>query len=145
MKANTCADESASYETQLHLSVLDCHLSVCQCTDVSAELLDGGFCCITRTDEEVSIVCETAKAPENVTAREDGWRALKVRGPLEFGLVGILATISSALANAGVPLFALSTYDTDYVLVKAETLDIAVTALRNEGCVIDSTRENSPK
>lgn len=125
--------------TQLHLKLttLDCQLSVCQCPDVPADLLGEGFCCITRTDDEISVVCETARAPRNATAREDGWRALKVCGPLDFGLVGILAHISSALADASVPLFALSTYDTDYVLVKEAALESAAAALRQRGCAVD--------
>ena len=124
-------------KSPLRLAVLGCQLSVCQCKSVPAELLSEGFCCITRTDGEVSVVCDTTKAPADATNREDGWRALKVCGPLDFGLVGILAKISSTLADAGVPLFAVSTYDTDYVLVKSENLTTAIAALHDGGCVVD--------
>ena len=120
----------------LRLVVLDCELTVCKCAEIPVELLQGGFCCITRTDEEISVVCETAKAPGQTTEREDGWRALKVCGPLDFGLVGILSRISSALVGAGVALFAISTFDTDYVLVKANALQAAISALRGKGCQV---------
>lgn len=130
-------EKPALNPSPLHLSLLGCDLSVCRCASVPAGLLGEGFCCITRTDEEISVVCETAKAPAEATEREDGWQALKVCGPLDFELVGILARIASALAAADVPLFAVSTYDTDYVLVKAEDLGTAVDALRASGCMVD--------
>ena len=121
---------------QLQLVVLDCALSVCKLDKLPESLFDGGFCCVTRTEDELSVVCETGKVPEDALAREDGLRALKVQGLLDFGLVGILAGISTALASVSVPLFAVSTYDTDYVLVKEENLDLAIAALRDEGCVV---------
>ncbi len=121
---------------QLQLVVFDCALSVCKLDKLPESLLDGGFCCVTRTEDELSVVCETGKVPEDALAREDGLRALKVQGPLDFGLVGILAGISTALANVSVPLFAVSTYDTDYVLVKEENLGLAIAALRDGGCVV---------
>lgn len=122
--------------TRLELVVLDCALSVCKLEKLSDGLMDGGFCCITCTDEELSVVCETERVPEDALAREDGLRAFKVQGPLDFSLVGILARISAALAEADVPLFAISTYDTDYVLVKENYLDSAIVALQKEGCDI---------
>ena len=124
-------------ELRLQLEVLDLQLTVCKCAEVPRGLLEGGFCCIARTADEISVVCETTGAPDETIEREDGWRGLKVRGPLDFGLVGIMARISSALAGAGVPLFAISTYDTDYVLVKEETLETAISALRRGGCLVD--------
>ena len=117
----------------IRLSVLGYRLSVCKCTEVPADLLSGGFCSIARTDDEISVVCETANVPERPISREDGWRAFKVEGPLDFSLVGILANISRALADAGVGLFAVSTYNTDYILVKKENLLRALEALRAAG------------
>ncbi len=121
---------------RLQLEVLDCTLSVCKLEKLSHGLLGGGFCSVTCTDEEISVVCETSKVPEDAIMREDGLRALKVKGPLDFGLIGILAKISTALAEAEVPLFAVSTYDTDYVLVKDEHLDDAIVALRGNRCIV---------
>jgi len=123
-----------AFHMQLHLVVLDCNLSVCKLDKLPEErLMEGGFCCVTRTEDELSVVCETNKVPDDALVCEDGWKAFKVLGPLDFGLVGILAKISAALADAGVPLFAISTYDTDYIMVKEEHLDSAIDALRNEG------------
>lgn len=89
----------------------------------------------TRTGEELSILCREDRVPGDVTA-ERGWRAFKVDGPLDFSLFGILARIAVPLAQARVPIFALSTYDTDYVLVRAEDLDRAAEVLRRNGSVV---------
>ena len=89
-----------------------------------------GFYSLSATDREISLVCESDRLPPCCVAREDGWRALMVEGPLDFSLVGILADLASVLAAAKVPLFALSTYDTDYLLVKERDLDRTLSALR---------------
>jgi len=81
-------------------------------------------------------VCETERVPENTLTRDDGWRAFKVEGPLDFGIVGIMAKLSSALAAAQVPLFAISTFDTDYIFVKADNLKSAIAALTVADCLI---------
>jgi len=131
----------AALSMRLQLVVLDCALSVCKYDDAPESLPGKGFCCLVRTVEELSVVCETKSAPAGAIAREDGFRALKVQGPLDFGLVGILAKISTALAEADVPLFAVSTYDTDYFLVKEEYLDTAIPALRQEDCEVVMTSD----
>jgi hypothetical protein len=87
---------------------------------------------ITRTAGELSVVCPQDAVPAGVH-RRDGWRALAVRGPLDFALTGVLAGLAGALADAGVPIFALSTHDTDLVLVAEDDLDRAVGALRGAG------------
>jgi len=84
---------------------------------------------IARTQDELSIVCPEERLPAGVRA-ERGWRAIGVVGPLDFGLTGIMAALSGALAAVGISLFAISTYDTDYILVKEEALDRALDALR---------------
>ena len=88
-----------------------------------------GFRSLTVTDGEISLVCETAFLSKEVIAREDGWRAFRVAGPLDFSLVGILSPIVSILAEKSIPIFALSTYDTDYLLVKEGRFDEAANAL----------------
>ncbi len=101
---------------------------------VPASLVDagGGLVSITRTAEELSVVCPAdAAVPADQTER--GWRLLTVRGPFEFTLTGIMASLSGVLAAAGVPLFALSTFDTDHMLVKDDGLARAVAALRDAG------------
>ena len=120
----------------LGISVLDCNISVCKFTEAPADLPGEGFLSVIRTDDELTIVCETESLPKGSDAHEDGWRALKVNGPLDFSLAGILAKISTALAEAGIPIFVLSTYETDYVLVKEDSLRAAIAALRDSGCEI---------
>lgn len=95
----------------------------------------GLFFSITRTRDELSLICPTRDLPANVEA-EGNWCACQVIGPLEFSQIGILAGLAITLANAGVSLCALSTYDTDYVLVKAENLSRAGVALRQAGYAV---------
>jgi uncharacterized protein len=90
----------------------------------------GGFFSITRTADELSIVCPEKNIPEE-TQSEKNWRAFKIDGVLDFSLVGILAQISQVLANAGISIFAISTYNTDYILLKNEKLEEAIDVLRN--------------
>jgi hypothetical protein len=90
------------------------------------------FCAVTRTPEELSIVVRQDAVPEGVTAEHD-WCLLKVEGVLDFGLVGILASLTEPLAQACISLFALSTYDTDYIMVKSATFEAAVAALQAAG------------
>jgi uncharacterized glyoxalase superfamily protein PhnB len=106
------------------------------CKPREAVFMDRPFHFLSRTDGERSLVCPTLDAPESCEAREDGWRGLRVAGTLDFSLVGILARLSNALAEAGVSLFAVSTYDTDYLFVKAASWNKALFALRGAGCRI---------
>ena len=87
---------------------------------------------LTRTRDELSIVCAVGEAPAGATV-EAGWRALRVLGPLDFALTGILAALATPLAAAGLSIFAVSTYDTDYLLVRDDALDAAVQTLRGAG------------
>lgn len=115
----------------LTLSVLPLSLAVSRLDaslPIPAWAAGGEFFSITRTDEELSIVCPEAQVPSEVKS-ERGWKALKVEGPLDFGLTGILSSLALPLANAKVSIFSLSTYDTDYILVKKENLDKAVEVL----------------
>ncbi|RME89903.1 MAG: ACT domain-containing protein [Anaerolineae bacterium] len=104
------------------------------------QALRGAFYALTRTAEELSLVCPSEVAvPGN--RHEAGWALLKVEGPLDFGMIGVLADLSGALATAGVSLFAISTFDTDYLLVKAEDLSRALAALRAAGHRVDGAPE----
>ena len=114
----------------MRLEKLRYDLTVCQVKDL-ADVND--FLFLAKTDKELSVVCETAKVPENTINREDGWTAFRVEGSLEFSLVGILADLSHCLADAGISIFAVSTYDTDYILVKKDNWDKAKSALLNAG------------
>jgi hypothetical protein len=93
----------------------------------------GPFISITRTEDELSIVCAEANVPKDVKS-ECGWRCLKVEGPLDLSLTGVLASLTRPLAEARVNIFAISTYDTDYLLVKEEKLARAKEALIQSGC-----------
>jgi len=122
-----------------HLIVLEQRLAVCRLDpedDIPPWVPSVGFTVLTRTAEELSILCDERSVPGNIKA-EKGWRILKVKGPLDFSQVGVLATIAVPLAMAGVSIFAVSTYDTDYILVKESLLVQAVTALREEGHVVE--------
>ena len=119
----------------LTLDVLDDELAVCR-LPIDAPVPNwawlGELTSITSTDDELSLVCDAHSVPSDIT-HTPGWRAFKVRGPLDFGLVGILAGISGALADAGVSIFAISTFDTDYILVPGNQLEAAVNALSTAG------------
>lgn len=95
-------------------------------------LVPGPLASITRTPEELSVVCAEDAVPPGIRS-EGGWRVLKVRGPLAFSLTGILAALAAPLARSAVSLFAVSTYDTDYLLVRQGQLEEALGALRAEG------------
>lgn len=90
---------------------------------------------VTRTDDELSIVCGTRYVPSGVR-QQGGWRMLRVRGPLDFSLVGILSRITAPLAAAGISVFAVSTFDTDYLLVPDADLARAVACLRQTGMIV---------
>ncbi len=97
-----------------------------------AVLVSPDFFSITRTGDELSIVC--AEGVASGSTRVDGpWRAIKVQGPFDFDLTGVLASFLDPLAAAGIGIFAMSTFDTDYILVKSENLDKAVEALKEAG------------
>jgi len=119
----------------LPLTLLPDHLAVCRLladAALPAWAAGPGFVSITRTDEELSITVAHDRVPGDVVA-VGPWRALKVQGPLDFALTGILAALTAPLADAGISLFAIATYDTDYILVRAETLEAAITALTAAG------------
>ncbi len=90
------------------------------------------FFSITKTMDELSIVCSENSIPIDIKCEKD-WRVLKVHGPLDFSLIGILSSISTILAKKGISIFAISTYDTDYILVKDKDINNAIDALTYEG------------
>jgi uncharacterized protein len=95
----------------------------------------GPFVSITRTADELSIVCRHGAVPEGIRC-ERGWRCLRVAGTLDFTLAGVLASLLDPLAEARVAVFVVATFDTDYLLVKEDRLDAAVEVLRREGHVV---------
>jgi hypothetical protein len=120
---------------KLKYTVLRAPLAVCQLPgDAPAPewALAGAFFCLTRAGDELSIVCEAARVPEGVRTERD-WVAMKLEGPFPFSMTGILASFVQPLAEAKIPIFAVSTYDTDYVLIKRERIGEAVDVLRKAG------------
>jgi hypothetical protein len=119
----------------LKLNVLASRLAVCRLPPdepIPAWAHYGEFTSITRTPDELSIVCAEEYAPPDARC-EFGWRALAVAGPLEFSLTGVLASLAAPLAQARVSIFAISTFDTDYVLVREANLTEAIEALSRAG------------
>ena len=108
-------------------------LTVCKVADASAFDLTKDFYFIGKTDEELSLVIPTEETPAETTERDDGWRAFRIQGVLDFSLIGILSKISGLLADAKIGIFAVSTYNTDYVLVKKENYDQALAVLADAG------------
>lgn len=92
---------------------------------------NSDFFSITKTSDELSIVCFEDNIPNDIKCEKD-WRVLKIEGPLDFSLIGILASISTILAQKGISIFAISTYDTDYILIKNKNIDNAIDSLIKE-------------
>ena len=107
--------------------------SVCQVEDYSFVNLGSEYSFIGKTDEENSLVCITNEVPPNVIQREDGWKAFRIQGVLDFSLIGVLSKIASILADNDVSIFAVSTYNTDYILIKKENYQKAIKTLSNAG------------
>lgn len=120
------------------LEVLQPRFSVCKISDYSGIDLMQPFCFTGATDEENSLVCPEAFVPENTTEREDGWRGFRISGQLDFSLIGILARVSEILASNGIGIFAISTYNTDYIFTKEENFQRALKALENNEFTIIS-------
>jgi len=121
--------------SSLHLSVLGERLAVCR-LDAGSAVPDWAtaapFSSITRTVGELSVVCPEERVPAGITC-ERGWRALKLEGPFEFGMIGLLSSVAVPLAESEVSVLAIATYETDYVLVQGSQLDLAKEALRKRG------------
>ena len=112
---------------------LDREFSVCKVEDYSLVDLGAEYCFIGKTDEEDSLVCATSDVPSNVVERDDGWKGFRIQGVLDFSLIGILAGIAEILAENGISIFAISTYNTDYVLMKKESHQKALDILGRTG------------
>jgi hypothetical protein len=124
----------------LKYRVLEERLVVCRLAPdapIPAWALEGGFLCVVRTRDELSIVCTEDVYGEdqipNRASAERGWMALKLEGPFPFSMTGVLASFLQPLAEAQIPIFAISTFDTDYVLIKRDNLGQAVAALGAAG------------
>lgn len=117
----------------MELKWIEGPLTVCKLSSTDLIDLRGDLYFIGRTDEELSLVCRTEAAPAETLAREDGWRGFRIQGVLDFSLIGILSKLSGILAEAGIGIFAVSTYNTDYILVREPDLPRAEAALTAAG------------
>ncbi len=122
-------------EKILTLQIMAETLAVCRLDATNAVpewALKGSFFSMTRTSDELSVVCFQSLVPDGVNCQGE-WRGLKVLGPLDFTLTGILSSLATPLAQAGISIFAISTFDTDYLLIKSSDLFEVVNVLTNEG------------
>ena len=117
----------------MELKRLEYDLTVCKVLSESDLDLTKDFYFIGKTDEELSLVCLTEDTPRNTIEREDGWKGFRIQGVLDFSLIGILSKISGILAENGIGIFAVSTFNTDYILVKQENFDKAMRVLAASG------------
>ena len=117
----------------MKLKKLPYNLTVCKLPDAAQIDWSRGFYFVGRTEEEISLVCKTEDTPACTTEREDGWKGFYIEGVLDFSLVGILAKLSGVLAEHKIGIFAVSTFNTDYILVKAENFDRALAVLSDAG------------
>jgi hypothetical protein len=120
----------------MELKKLSPNFSICKVTDLSQTDLSQEFCFIGKTDEELSVVCPTEVTPGNYIEVDNGWRAFRIQGVLDFSLIGILAKIAAILAQQEIGIFVVSTYNTDYVLVKEENFDRALETLSRAGYTV---------
>lgn len=107
--------------------------SICKIEDFSQVNFDDEFYFIGTTDEERSLVCPTESVPENTLERDDGWKGFRIEGNLDFSLVGVLSQLSGILAEHEIEIFAVSTFNTDYILVKDEKFPKALNVLQENG------------
>ena len=126
----------------MNLDVLPGGFAICRLAradDAPSPHASGVPWFLAVTTDEVALVCPSADVPPQALAIEDDWTMLRVAGPLDFELVGIIARLAGALAQAGIPVFVASTYLTDYFLVKTQRLHDALTALRAAGVEVASS------
>lgn len=107
--------------------------SICKIEKLSDVRAEGEFFFLGKTDEELSLVCHTRDVPAHVVIRDDDWRCFRIQGVLDFSLIGILSKISTLLAEKNIGIFAVSTFNTDYILTKADDFQRAVEVLQTNG------------
>lgn len=115
------------------LKLLESEFAVCKVQDFSLVDLNATTIFLAKTDKEYSVVCPADQVPANCLELEQPWRAFRIEGQLDFSLIGIIARISAILADNEIGIFVVSTFDTDYVLVKIHQLSDAVKALEKNG------------
>lgn len=117
----------------MELKIIDEDFSICKVKDLSQIDYSDKFFFIGKTDDEISLVCNTNLVPKNAIECDNGWKAFRVEGVLDFSLIGILSRISTILAENKIGIFVVSTYNTDYVLTKGENFQRAIKVLESNG------------
>ena len=129
----------------MELKVLQYSFTVCKVSTNNHIDLNTEFCFVGKTDDEISLVCKTEDAPTDTTERDDGWKGFRIEGVHDFSLIGILSKISSILAENKIGIFAVSTFNTDYIFVKSENFDRALSALKKNGYFVKDTSNDLHK
>lgn len=117
----------------MEIKIINQDFSICKVPDLSQIDYMDEFYFIGKTDEELSLVCSSALVPKNATPCDHGWKAFRIQGILDFSLIGILSKISTLLAEKEIGIFAVSTFNTDYILVKEENFEKALLTLEKNG------------
>ena len=120
----------------MELKKLEYDFTVCKVETIEDIDMTADFFFIGKTDEEISLVCKSGDTPKKTTERDDGWKGFRIQGVLDFSLIGILSKLSGILAENHIGIFAVSTFNTDYILVKAENFEKALSVLSAEGYTI---------
>ncbi|PRR81297.1 ACT domain-containing protein [Clostridium vincentii] len=119
----------------MNLKILNYELSVCKINNISEINFNDELFFLGKTDQELSLVCNTKFVPQKCISCENGWKALRIEGELDFSLIGIISKISTLLAINEIGIFVVSTFNTDYILVKSDSLDKTVSVLEKEGYI----------
>ncbi|MDU1905408.1 MAG: ACT domain-containing protein [Dysgonomonas sp.] len=117
--------------TTIELEIINKKFAVCKLQKIENINFNDEYLFIGKTSDEISLVCEESSIPWDYIEKEEGWQAFKIEGTLDFSLVGILAKISTLLAENNISIFAISTYNTDYILIKKENFQNAITIMSN--------------
>lgn len=117
----------------MEIKIIEQEFSVCKVKDFSEVDLSAEYCFLSKTDEELSLVCSTKLVPDNIVECDNDWRAFRIQGILDFSLIGVLSKISTLLAENRIGIFAISTYNTDYILTKEDNFNRAIAILRDNG------------
>lgn len=120
----------------MELKRIEYDFTVCKVASEQDLILGKDFYFTGKTDEEISLVCITNDVPAKTTERDDGWKAFRIQGVLDFSLIGILSKISTILAENKIGIFAISTFNTDYILVKKENYERALRVLADAGYTV---------
>lgn len=120
----------------MEIKQLNRDFTVCKLQSFNTVDLSNTFTFVSVTDDEISLVCETSHVPDNATNIESNWKGFKINGILEFNMIGVIAKISNLLAEQKISIFVISTFNTDYVLLKTDYYDKAINTLRSNNYTI---------